>query len=276
MAKRGEESSHITKVGQNAPDYLQKYIEQDTSKAEMKEHRILPRFKVVQGTASGELADKFKQGDLIARPGDILIAAAKATIQFVPLFFFNSFMRFSDLQDKESPTILEQTYDASSELAKKCRDAERRIELYPGQESKKSDDRWKYRNSEFLNFPGLIYGVHDLAGQPITLSFTRGEFMVGKNFLTNASMRVTPLWSQVYDLSTGHRDRGAKKKWWGIDFAPATEPNIKAEECEQFRAFHDELKKQFADRLLRVDHSDRDDDEDLEVTDGGTAQPSKF
>jgi hypothetical protein len=246
---------------------LVRYTEQDASLAGMDEYRILPRLKIIQAMADPALKEKFGEGTAIIRPGDAEVWRKNdEPFAFVPALFVVEFAQWADPNDSESNTIIKRTFDPTSELAKKARDPEKRIEPY------KLGSEQKYRYVEHLRFYGQIYGdIHPLSGTPVVLSFERGEFTQGKNFIsaiklrrqpvqTDSGTRIVPvpLWAQIWSLSVGFRDRAKDRRWYGFDFASPEISIIKDEQVEEFHKLHLELKELQEKNRLMVDEQDRD------------------
>lgn len=253
----------IEKVNPN-PGFLSKYIKKDDSLNALKEHRTVPRFKIIQPTTDQELAKQFGVGSCIVRPGDTLVSQFEGnlkTFQFVPLFFVCEWAKWRDLKGT-GPMILERSADVGSDLARRSKSASLRKELYPGQEHIEDEKAKMYFSYvEHLRFIGVIYGDHPLAGTPVTLSFERGEWRQGKNFISAISMRrvvidgvseEVPLWSQVWDLTTVFHNPEASKKWYGFKFSPATPNIITEDEASTFEALHEEFKELAAKQQLTV------------------------
>lgn len=256
MAKRTE--TDITPVPGDV-NWLQSYVDRDESTQGMDEYRILPRLKVIQGMTDQVLKEKFGEGTVIIRPGDTQVwAKNQQPFQLVTLFFYTEFAKWADLRDRDNPACLERSYDPNGALAARCRSSDKWFEEYPDQASKKIEaDRWKYRYVEHLRFVTMVYGDHPLVGTFVMLSFERGEFFQGRNFISAIRMRKTnvggklvqvPLWSQVWQFKPTFRDRGAKK-WYGLDFEPAGEPLILPEHAKEmsdhfkgFKELHDKQK----------------------------------
>ncbi len=276
MAKeRGEPNRDIVpvKAPEGVPSYLAEFSgEQDTSLNDMQAYRILPRLKVIQGTAKQELLKQYDPGTIILSPANVKVADVDKKEQcssdpflFVPLFFFVEFCKWADLKDKSSNSIVDRTFDPGSDIAAKSRDKNQRTEEY-GEKK-----QFKYRYVEHLNFAGFIYAKNDgsehpLKGEACCLHFERGEFGKGTSFITAASMRRgLPLWSQVWELTAGFRPKSDDKKWWGIDFSIPLDEKlrvIKPDEVAFFKATHEELKSLHAKKKLVVDASGGDDDAD--------------
>lgn len=260
MAKK---NTDVQKVDPNLPEWLQQESQQDDSLQELKQHRVLPRIKAVQGTSSAELKADFNEGDLIVRPGDVLVAQADQRsgsgdeFAFVPIYFFTEYCKWSDLNDTDNPAIVDRTFDATAEVAKKAQNPNERFEDYGDGSGK------KYRYVEHLNFVCFIYDEsHPLNAEPFILDFSRGEFQTGKNFINKLTMRKMPLWAQVWVGSPAHRDRGPQRKWWGVDVDVHSEqPHIQESEAEFFKAAHEEFKDLVQQRRIIVDREDQSEEE---------------
>lgn len=250
MSERAEEPKEVVKI--DVPDAFLA-TSKDTSFEGMAEYRILSRLKVIQPTAAQDLIAEFGLGSVILSPGGVRIVALDEQFLFVPVFFFVEFCKWSDLDDKASAAILDRTYDKASDIARRSRSAELREEEYaPG---------LKCRYVEHLNFAGFIYGDHEQAQTPVVLGFCRGEHSTGTTFINSIQLRKVngnsvKLYGQVWKCGTNFRDKGPKKKWYGIDCKNPEVPFVKPEEFEFYEKQHEELKAQHAERLLFVDRED--------------------
>jgi len=274
----------IEKVNTN-PGYLAQYVEQDDSLDVLKEHRTVPRFKIIQPTTDQELAKQFGVGSCIVRPGDTLVSQFEGdltTFQFVPLFFVCEWAKWRDLKGT-GPMILERSNDPGGDLARRSKSAELRMELYPGQEHIE-DEKLKmyFKFVEHLRFIGVIYGDHPLAGTPVTLSFERGEWRQGKNFISAISMRreiikgkatPVPLWAQVWNLRTQFHNPDQTKKWYGFHFSAADPSIITNEEAPVFKVLHEEFKDLAKKQQLIVQEVD---DKAPPQAEGEVNQSSEF
>lgn len=267
MSKRNDDPKELVKVG-GAPDWLTEYTgDADNSIDDLAEYRILSRLKVVQSMSAEELKEEFGEGTIIIAPGNVLVARKREPVLFVPVFFFTEFCFWGDRKDKVGPTIRDRSFDKAGDIARRARDPEKREEEYEG--------GFVGRYVEHLNFAGFIYTEdHAQKGTPCVLSFSRGEFGTGRNFINAVTLRkvggqTAPLWSQVWSLQTNFRDQG-DKKWWGIDVYNPPEgvsPFIRKEEVEFFRQEHFSCKEDFERSKLLVDHGDdpsAEGDDDLE------------
>ena len=258
----GRTETAIKKVDVN-PDYLAKYIEQDDSLDGLKEYRVVPRFKIIQATTDTDLKKNFGEGSVIIRPGDAMICKFEEepkSFNFVPLFFFAEWAKWRDLKGTGS-MILDRSHDPTSELAIKSKTANTRRELYNGHENYEEKDKLYNSYVEHLRFIGVIYGDHPLVGTPVTLSFERGEWGQGKNFISAVSLRrqiieskfiAVPLWAQVWKLNTIHHAPDQTRKWYGFQFEAAEPSIILPEEAEAMQALHVEFKELFEKSRLMV------------------------
>lgn len=285
MSKSRTETS-ISKVN---PSFLVEHQE-DTSMAGMEEYRILARAKIIQGMTKKELRDRFPEGNAIIRPGDGVMCIPTKTGEqagpenhflFVPLLFFAEFAKWGDLRDTDGPMIVERSFDPASFLKDLADDPEKRFELYPGEEGREKPK--KYRYVHHLRFAGVIYGDHPLSGSPVVISFERGEYFNGTNFISAVRMRKrrveidgqepqmlkVPLWAQVWRFSVGWRPRQESGGWWGFNYA-APDPEesdsiISADESEEMSKLHSEFAQLHEKNRLRVKDDDRGDEETEDV-----------
>lgn len=285
LARAKRTDMDIEKVNAN-PNFLDAYTEEDTSLDALKEHRTVPRFKIIQPTTEEELKNTFGVGSAIVRPGDALICKhsgntnmqALESFDFVPLFFFVEWNKWRDLKGT-GDMVLDKSFDPSSDVAVRSKNKDTRKEAYLGQEAMADNDANKmyYQYVEHLRFVGIIYGEHPLAGTPVTLSFERGEWGQGKNFISAVSLRrrqttdeetgakvakPIPLWSQVWRMKTVYHNPDALRKWYGFAFEAAPESLIKPQEAAGMFGLHKEFKELFeASRLSVQDDQQESPDE---------------
>jgi hypothetical protein len=266
----------ITKV--TPPSWLS-YADEDTSLATLQPHVIVPRCKVIQAMSEDGLKKQFGEGTCVIRPGDSVLAALGETFFFCPLFFFVEFCKWSDRRDTTNPMIIARTFDPTSDIARRAQSSELRLEIYPEDAKVKAAAQRQFRYVEHLNFVGVVYGEHDLAGTEVTVSFARGEHGQGRNFITAITLRrqevqtqdgatariPVPLWAQVWGMTPALRDR-KDQKWYGLDFHPGVPPTISSERVDAHRTRYLELKDAYDQRRLTVDGDDRT--EETTSTDG--------
>lgn len=261
-ASRTGDEGNITKV-EPAGGFLTK-VQDDKSLDSMAEFMIVPRLKIVQGSAATELKERFGEGSVIIRPGDAMVVDPdEGGFLFVPHFFFVEYCKWSDYKDKDSNAILDRTFDPTHDVAKRSMDPDKRDEVYEGDDKKPAKSQRFYSYVQHFCWPGVIYGNHPLAGTPVVLSMERGEFGNGRNFITAIQMRrhevdgervKVPLWAQVWSLKVSERPATVANSWLGFDFE--AQGVITDGEAEQFRDDHLELARLHEENRLRVDHGD--------------------
>lgn len=273
MAKR--EDTQIQKVAGN-PDYLAAYVADDTSTQALRDYVVVPRVKILQSMSSQELKKQHGEGSVVIMPGNALVCTLEQSFQFNPRLFWTEWCLWSDLRDEQSDAILARSYDPSSEIAKRAADKKMRYDVYPGHENKSERERWTKRYVQHLCFAGNIYGDHALAGTPCVVSFEKGEFFTGRNFISAISLRRmvikvgdeerrvnVPLWAQVWTLKPagGDNRKANGGSWFGFDFSPGVPPTIKESEAQEARANHLELAKLHEEQRLVVDAGGRDEED---------------
>jgi hypothetical protein len=275
MAKKNRTDLATEKV---QPSFLSQYVEEDHSLDSLKEYRVVPRLKIIQSPSAQELKEAFGEGSVIVRPGDTMVCSYKdrgsdepTSFVVVPVFFFTEFAKWKDLRDKtDSPNVLERTFDKSSIMAKRAADRNERYELYPGHDQLPDNEQRFYRYVQHFRFISIIYGAHPLCGTATVLSFERGEFGQGKNFISAISLRKImtkdgpapmPLWAQLWRFSVQYHDPSTDKKWYGYKFQ--TEGSIQPEEAETFNNHHKEFAELFEQQRLVVDESGETDQEEV-------------
>ncbi len=259
---------------------LSRFAESDNSMSLIKQYRVVPRLKYIQGLSDPNLKKQFGEGAVIVRPGDALVAKdADHPFLFVPQFFFSEFCKWSDRRDKEQPSIVERSYDPTSNLAKLCGDKNKRDLIYSGHESRTAKEQWHYKHVQHFCFPGLIYGDHPLAGESVVLSFERGEWITGRQFIGAVGMRRheghrVPLWAQVWKMTPALRknDQGS---WYALDYSAPEQPVILESEMDSYFASHQELAHLHEENRLRVDFTDDKEGSEPEQSSGdGVVDPA--
>lgn len=255
----------IKKVGTDAPSWLVDLAKQEqesgSSLAAVRAHRQLQRLKIIQGmTRKIELKQRFGEGSVLIQPGDKLLAKLDEPFLFVPLFHFTEFSKMADIDDSGSSMFQGRTFDEGSDIARRAKDANLRSEAY-GPSDKDGKPMYAYRYVEHLVFPGVIYGAHEVAGTVVAVSFEKGEFFNGTAFcsailLRKVAGRTAPLWSQVWELRSRLHKNRTGQQWYGFDYFTPEQPFILEGEVESFLSQHEEIVKQYKEKLLEVDRDD--------------------
>lgn len=265
MVKRGERNTDVVSVGEDY-SFLAEVQETDNSMDAFDGYQIVPRIKMVQGTSAAELKSKFEEGTAIISPGDAILSMKDESFLFCPIFFFAEYILWSDMDDTDTDAILQRTFDPTSEVAIRANSEETRMRRYGPVDKQTGLPKYTENAVEHLNFSGLIYGDHELSGTSATLSFSRGEWITGKNWIGAMQMRRAnkkkiPLYCQVWAFDTNFRDKGPKKKWYGLDPRIPQTPVIAPDEVAPHKALHLKFQEAYEKDRLRVDHSDAEERE---------------
>lgn len=257
MAKSKTESTELAKVPVNAqkPAWMTEVEVEGVEN--LGQYIIPPRIKFIQNQADEQYSE-FSPGDTVLVPQKVLLTEAGTPFFFTPLFFFTEYIRTNPIEVKgQQPFIIERSLDPNSELAKKARDPERRVEEYP------DNPKWEINNVEVLNFLILVHGRDDLAGLPICLGFSKSEWMQGSRLAGLIKMRRAPIYGCVFQavVPTTPR-RNPKGSWYGADIGNPSEdsgiaPFIEDEATyESFKAIHHELKEAHSKQGIQVNYDD--------------------
>ena len=243
------------KIQKVKPNFLANLPKDDSMDA-LKEYRVLSRVRLTQGISPQEVKKVAGEGAALLQPGNVPLARPGEAFNFVPLLFFTEFISFRDRRDTGNHAIADRSFDPSSVVATKSRDADAREEEYSGGPSNKP---WILKHTEILNFAGVIYGG-ELDSTPCVISFSKGEFRTGKDLCSAALLRKVegvqvPLWAQVWRFTTNLRERGGNA-WWGLDFSNPEDPWIKEDEQTSMHTLHEELRQQHDEQRLVVDRED--------------------
>lgn len=262
LVRKDRTETAVTKIGSSAPSFLTPFVENDESLKGIVERRIVPRVKVIQQMTDPKLKQQYGEGSVVLPQAAVKIANAGEPFYFVPIFFFEEWIKWGDRRDQNSDAIQERSFDPNSEVARKASDPNSRFEDY-GQPPKKGERPLQFRYVEHLNFIGMLYG-QDGERMPVVLSFSRGEHYAGRNFCTAISMRrvgkqIAPLWSGVWQLKSNMRSRDGNN-WFGIDVSnpdleSGVSPWIKEEEVEEFRSQWELFRDLHKHNLVEVDRT---------------------
>lgn len=261
--KRDDEPKKVVTVGEDFSFLVPFQDDAESTIAGMAEHRVLNRLKVVQSLSKPGTKEVGGEGAVLIMPATTLVARMGDSFNFVPFFFFEEFICWSDIRDQQSPKIQQRSLDRKSKCAEMARDPKQWAETYEGGTKDKPFIR---RYCEHLNFAGTIYQAgHELDRVPCVLSFARGEFKIGRQFISNITMRringrQAPLWATVWECSSASHKNQTGQEWYGIDVKNAERPYIDPSDVEIFKAEHELLKKAHADEALSVNMNDAEEE----------------
>ena len=249
MADRTE-----TQISHVNPTFLTAYVKDDQSLHHLKEYRTVGRISIIQSMHPSEMKAAYGEGSAIILPDNVRLIKKEESFLFVPLFFCAEFIQWRARDDKSGLAIVNRTYDATSVIASKARNADTMLETYHGGTPSKP---WQYSFQEHLNFIGVVYGNKDMA--PVAISFSRGEFKTGKSFSSKIFGRkipgtsdTAPLWAQVWSLGIETHKNKKGNEWWGFSIGNPENPFIQPEEAESFRMFAEEFQKAYKENTMGV------------------------
>lgn len=260
---RTKPDTEIMRLNGVDASFLATEMEDDVSLETLAKYVVLPRLKIIQSQSKKELRDQHGEGSAVIMPGDVVIHKLKDPMfHFVPLFFLVEWAKWRDINDTETPAVVERSFEPTSDLAKRAQDEKLRFEKYVGDTS---DDPKRWRYVEHLRFVGILYGDQAHAGTAVVLSFERGEYFQGTNFISAIRMRKVqtgndafkriPLWAQVWKFKVMLRSR-ANREWYGFDFEPGDTPIIEPRYKDEFFAEHKRLKEAHDGKLIRVEEAE--------------------
>jgi len=255
----------IVKVKPNfptPPDYM---AGQPDGTDLLREYVVPPRLKVVQKQADEMLLTKFGVGDVIIVPSMSLVSkmsvdarhrpTGKGEVFVVtPIFFFVEWCTWNPLELKgKSPAILARTLNPQHEIAQKAKNPDLRKETHP------DHPEYQLRHVEHLNFLVMLGGgelADSLKGEPVILTFARGEHAAGRRFCSMAQMRRAPIYGCVFEVHTALRENSLGS-WWGLDVSnpgPEVEPWVDAPTFEEYKAAHLRFKELHERQLVQPDY----------------------
>lgn len=254
----------VVQVGET-PTWLIEHVEKDTSLDQLREYRVLPVARIVQGLSDEALKAKHGEGAWLMMPGEVKLADRNEWVAMVPVFMFTEFRKYSDRKDTTQPPVMSRDFDKSGEIAARARNVERRDEPY-------GDAGFKYSYTEVLCFVCCIYDGPN-AGNVCVIEFQKGSFWQGQSFSSACLMRKVdgqpcPLWAQVWEMSTGTKT--SKGNTWWINQFRAPEKDVPAyiseEQVTFFKQQHTDLRELYSKDLIQVD-ANADNDMNPEAVD---------
>lgn len=264
MAKK---NTDVTKVNPNLalPEHLRdkevKGVEQ------LADFVRPPLMKIIQKQADDAFHEKFNLGDCIILPAQAVVAEHGDSFKFVPLFFYSEACTWSPIDKRgQMPAILDRTTHKESELYKKATNRD-----FWNEEIVHEGQKVQVRHVEHLVFIVTLYD-HPLAGEPMIMSFSKGEFGTGCKFASLIKTRKASPFACVFQAKVSEEPRKNNKgSWYGFDISNPdvdTSPWVTAEELPRFEAIHDDLNEHFKKGMLRADHDadpDNEPDDDAAV-----------
>lgn len=264
MAKKSN-AGNLVKVtpNLNLPDYLQDQPVQGLD--ELKNFVVPPVLKIIQKQSADELLTRFNVGDCIVLPAEAVVAlhtgqeGEPEIFNFVPLFFYSEYCTWTPIELRgQVPAILERTLDRGSPLARKATNSKLWAE-----EIEHEGRKIKVRHVEHLNYVVTLYN-HPLAGEPMIMSFSKGEHSTGSRLASMIKMRKASLYANVFQAHVSVEPRKNQKgSWFGYDIenptAEGVSPWVTKDELERFRVLFNEVNEYYKHGRLRTEYDPSDD-----------------
>jgi hypothetical protein len=213
----------------------------------MQTYRVTPFLKIIQATTAEPLS-AFGIGSAIIRPDNIVVATLEEPFNAIPLFFWPSWSKWSDLEDPSGPMIVETTIDEESALALAAKNPTTREEPYP------DNPNLSYQNVETLNFAILIDSGQARSALAI-IPFARGSHKIGRRlcgYLSRGLRGKAPIWSNRIEMSTTKLTNRANQSWFALDFGSADPQWIEEQQVPELRNMHDEIKSAYGIGVLNT------------------------
>lgn len=216
----------------------------DRSVVDLQDFVRIPKLRIVQEQTPTK---PWPVGSVFMHPKDVLVAEAGDTAPIVPLVMFPKWIAWNDRSDTRARAVEAESFDPSSDLARRARHHNDRVEKYG------HDDRFTREYVEHLVFVAVIYaGEH--AGEVVSFEFSRGDYERGRDLcdaIASVSLegRQVPMWSQVWELSAEHVER-PKGACWLLRLEHAT--LVEVDEAKALRQRHEQLAAQHRQRILRM------------------------
>ena len=233
------------------PEWMQSEAVQ--GKEEVGKYQQSPRLTVVQPQSAPETKAIGPEGSAIIQPeGTLLIEPEQETV-VIPIAFWATWEIHSDIDDNQSPYVIEQSFDPTSEIARKSRSRDTREETY--------GDGFTMKFVECLNFAFMI-DEGPMKGQMVIHSFSGGEHSTGRRFCTVIQNRPVSIFANRFALSTALRQRD-RYSWYGFVFnAPSSgQPIVDSkEQYDELQTIYEGVMEAVQQGAISADTSDADGD----------------
>lgn len=173
-------------------------------------YQSTPRLGIVQGSSKPERKAEHGEGGVAIFPDGLHVADPGEEFIVIPLVFWPTWEKWSDINDASQQMVLETTQDETSDIALRAKDRNRRVESY-----KVGNNDFKYKYVESLNFIVLI-DSGPAKGELVSMSFHIGEHRVGLTLSGNIKRRKNSIYGNRFSLKTSVRTRN-NRSWHGFD-----------------------------------------------------------
>lgn len=251
------------------PDWMREQQVEGTDM--LGKYQSTPRLGIVQGSSKPERKAEHGEGGVAIFPDGLHVAKMGEEFVIIPIIFWVTWEKWSDINDTSQQMVLETTQDETSDIALRAKDRLKRTESY-----KIGSNDYKYKYVESLNFICLI-DSGPAKGEIVSMSFHIGEHRVGLTLSGNIKRRKNSIYGNRFSIKTSVRNRN-NRSWYGFDINnPGDEAGGFVRDQAQYNNLR-ELHREF-DSLVKAAKIvvGRDDDDDNigggESTDSKDALP---
>lgn len=208
MQKVGEQKKSLAMMAGDVPEFMR--TEPREGLETIGKYQSTPRLGIVQGSSLPERKAEHGEGGVAIFPDGLHVAGQGEEFVVIPLIFWPTWEKWSDINDQSQPMVLETTQDETSELARKAKNRLARVEKY-----NVNGNDYKYKYVESLNFIAMI-DSGPAKGELVTLSFHIGEHRVGMTLNGNIKRRQCSIFGNRFSLKTAIRTRN-NRSWYGFE-----------------------------------------------------------
>jgi hypothetical protein len=193
-------------------------------------YQSTPRIGIVQGSSKPDRKAEHGEGGVAIFPDGVHVADSGEEFVIIPLVFWVTWEKWSDINDQSQQMVLETTQDETSEIAVRAKDRNRRNETY-----RVGNNDYKYKYVESLNFICLL-DSGPAKGEVVSISFHIGEHRVGLTLSGNIKRRKNSIYGNRFSLKTSIRNRN-NRSWYGFEINnPAGEPGGFVRDQDQYKS----------------------------------------
>lgn len=207
-AKVGETPKSLAQSVGAVPDFMKSQAVEGVEL--LAKYQATPRLGIVQGSSLPERKAEHGEGGVAVFPEGLHIAGQGEEFVAIPICFWVTWEKWSDINDHSQPMVLETTQDETSEMARRAKDRVKRTEKY----SVNGTD-FKYKYVESLNFI-MVIDSGPAKGEIVVMSFHIGEHRVGLTLSGNIKRRACSIYGNRFSFKTQIRTRN-NRSWYGFE-----------------------------------------------------------
>ena len=234
-----------------APAHLAKAEgEERLGTAMASKYQTINRISIVQSQSGKQRRDMFGLGAFAMLPDGVLVAEPDTPFIGIPLLFWPTWEKWSDYNDKASPTVIETSLDEFSDIAVRSKAPSTRQEPY--------GNGFNYSYIESLNILVMI-DSGPAQGEVAVMSFAKSDHYAGKQIAKIIERSDTDIFARRIEFGTIDKTDGSND-WYGIALNNPSEEDggvwIKPEQIEELKALHIEADKAHKANLIVINRDD--------------------